>query len=53
MHFQGRIAIGRVFRGDLKENTDYIICQKGWCQKKVRIKELYVFEGLGKVKVDL
>jgi GTP-binding protein len=50
--FQGRLAIGRVFRGDLKENTDVIIFRKDGTQKKVRIKELYIFEGLGKKKVE-
>ena len=49
--FVGRIAIGRIFRGDLEENKDYILCKKDGVQKKVRIKELYVFEGMGKLKV--
>jgi GTP-binding protein len=49
--FTGRIAIGRVFRGDLEVGKDYTLCTKEK-NKKVRIKELYVFEGLGKVKVD-
>jgi GTP-binding protein len=49
--FQGRIAIGRVFRGDLEEGKDYMLCKKD-INKKVRIKELYVFEGLGKKKVS-
>lgn len=49
--FQGRIAIGRVFRGDLEENKDYLLCKKDGSTKKVRAKELYVFEGLGRVKV--
>ena len=49
--FQGRIAIGRIYRGDIVENTDYIIFKKNGTQKKVRVKELYVFEGLGKKKV--
>jgi GTP-binding protein len=51
--FQGRIAIGRIFRGELKENTDCIIFKKDGSQKKVRIKELYVFEGLGRAKVSM
>ena len=51
--FQGRLAIGRIFRGELKENTDCIIFKKDGTQKKVRIKELYVFEGLGKAKVSM
>ncbi|MFZ1705132.1 MAG: translational GTPase TypA [Saprospiraceae bacterium] len=50
--FQGRLAIGRVVRGDIKENTDYFLCRKDGSMKKVRVKELYVFEGLGKVKVS-
>jgi len=50
--FQGRIAIGRVYRGDLEENKDYIICKKGGVNKKVRVKELFVFEGLIKSKVS-
>ncbi len=50
--FQGRIAIGRIYRGDLEAGKDYMILKKDGSQKKVRIKELYLFEGLGKVKVD-
>lgn len=50
--FTGRIAIGRIFRGDLEAGQDYMLCKKDGVQKKVRIKELFVFEGLGKKKVD-
>ncbi len=50
--FQGRIAIGRVYRGDLEENKDYYLCKKDGVMKKVRVKELFVFEGLGKLKVS-
>ncbi|PIR14115.1 MAG: translational GTPase TypA, partial [Flavobacteriales bacterium CG11_big_fil_rev_8_21_14_0_20_35_7] len=50
--FTGRIAIGRVFRGDLEESKDYMLCKKDGKQIKVRIKELHVFEGLGKVRVE-
>ncbi|TYP98888.1 GTP-binding protein TypA/BipA [Tenacibaculum adriaticum] len=50
--FTGRIAIGRVFRGDLEENKDYMLCKADGTTKKVRIKELHVFEGMGKVKVE-
>ena len=49
--FVGRIAIGRIFRGDLVEGKDYILCKAGGIRKKVRIKELHVFEGMGKVQV--
>jgi GTP-binding protein len=48
--FVGRIAIGRVFRGDLEENKDYTLCKRDGKNKRVRIKELYVFEGLGREK---
>ncbi len=49
--FVGRIAIGRIFRGDLEEGKDYMLCKAGGVKKKVRIKELYVFVGMGKLKV--
>ena len=50
--FTGRIAIGRVFRGDLQEGKDYMLCKADGSTKKVRIKELHVFEGMGKAKTD-
>ena len=50
--FTGRIAIGRVFRGDLEENKDYMLCRRDGSTKKVRIKELHVFEGMGKAKTS-
>jgi GTP-binding protein len=50
--FTGRIAIGRLFRGDLEVNKDYMLCKADGTTKKVRIKELHVFEGMGKAKVD-
>jgi GTP-binding protein len=46
--FVGRIAIGRVFRGDLEEGKDYMLCKANGSRLKVRIKELHTFEGLGK-----
>jgi len=49
--FKGRIAIGRLFRGDLEKGKDYMLCKEG-VNKKVRIKELFVFEGLGRTEVD-
>ncbi|MDA9276158.1 translational GTPase TypA [Flavobacteriaceae bacterium] len=49
--FVGKIAIGRIFRGDLIEGKDYILCKADGVKKKVRIKELHVFEGMGKVQV--
>jgi GTP-binding protein len=49
--FTGRLAIGRVFRGDLEEGKEYMLCKADGSFKKVKIKELHVFEGMGKVKV--
>ncbi len=50
--FVGRIAIGRLWRGDLHEGKDYAICKLDGVVRKVRIKELYLFEGLGRTKVS-
>ena len=49
--FVGKIAIGRIYRGELFEGKDYILCKVDGVKKKVRIKELHVFEGMGKVQV--
>lgn len=51
-NFLGRIAIGRVYRGDLEEGKDYALATRSNGSKKVRIKELYVFVGLGREKVN-
>ncbi len=48
--FTGRIAVGRILRGSLQENQDYTLCKKDG-NKKIRIKELHTFEGMGKIKV--
>jgi GTP-binding protein len=50
--FVGRIAIGRVSQGVLKEGAMMGLCKKDGSVKKVKIKELHVFEGLGKNKVS-
>lgn len=50
--FVGRIAIGRVYQGTLKEGATMGLCKKDGSVKKVKIKELQVFEGLGKLKVS-
>jgi GTP-binding protein len=50
--FVGRIAIGRVHRGTLKENMPIALIKADGTVKKMRIKEIQVFEGLGKVKVS-
>lgn len=50
--FVGRIAIGRVYQGDLKEGVQLGLSKKDGSFKKIKIKELHVFEGLGKRKVS-
>ena len=50
--FIGRIAIGRLQRGDLKQNQQISLVKRDGAIKKCRIKELYLFEGLGKSKVE-
>lgn len=50
--FVGRIAIGRVARGVIKENQPVSLVKRDGTIQKSRIKELYTFEGLGKIKVS-
>jgi len=49
--FLGRIAIGKVTRGSIKENMPIALMKADGSIKKSRVKELYVFEGMGKRKV--
>jgi GTP-binding protein len=49
--YTGRIAIGRLYRGEIHANQDYALCTAGGV-KKIRAKELFVFTGLAKEKVD-
>ena len=49
--YVGRIAIGRVHRGTLKEGMDIGLCKKDGSVVKQRIKELHTFEGMGRKKV--
>lgn len=48
--FVGRIAVGRVSRGTIKENMPVSLVKRDGTVIKSRIKELYTFEGLGKQK---
>jgi GTP-binding protein len=50
--FKGRIAIGKVYRGDLEVGKDYMLMKADGSLKKNRVKELYVFEGLGRTQTD-
>ena len=51
--FVGRIAIGRLTRGVLKSNMPVILAKRDGTQQKHRIKDIFVFEGLERVKVDV
>lgn len=50
--YVGRIAVGRVHRGELREGQDIVLCKRDGSQVKSKIKELDVFEGLGRTKVQ-
>ena len=50
--YVGRIAVGRVHRGELREGQDIMLCKRDGSMVKSRIKEIDVFEGLGRVKVE-
>ncbi len=49
--FLGRIAVGKVARGTIKDNQPLSLMKLDGTIQKTRVKELYVFEGLGKKKV--
>src|ERR1700722_3001012 len=48
--FLGRIAVGKVARGSIKEGQSIALVQADGSIKKSRVKELYIFESLGKKK---
>ena len=48
--FVGRIAVGRVHRGSIKENQPVTLIKRDGKTVKSRVKELYTFEGLGKIR---
>jgi GTP-binding protein len=50
--FLGRIAVGKVARGIIKDNQPLSLMKLDGTVQKTRVKELYVFEGLGKKKVS-
>ena len=50
--FIGRIAIGRLQRGKLKQNQQVSLIKSNQKIKKSKVKELYLFEGLGKSRVE-
>ena len=50
--YVGRIAIGRIKRGTLKAGQQITLCKRDGSMEKSKIKELMVFDGLGKVKAE-
>ena len=49
--FLGRIAVGRIARGTIKDSQPISLMKLDGTMQKSRVKELYIFEGLGKKKV--
>ena len=50
--YTGRIAVGRVHRGSIKEGMNVTISHRDGKVEKTKIKEVHVFEGMGQKKVD-
>ena len=51
-NYVGRIAVGRVHRGVLKEGMEIGLCRKDGSVSKQKIKELHTFEGMGRKRTD-
>ena len=51
-NYVGRIAVGRVHRGTLREGMEIALCKKDGTISRQRIKELHTFEGMGRKKVS-
>lgn len=49
--YVGRIAVGRIHRGTLREGMEVALCKRDGSVVKQRIKEMHLFEGLGRTKV--
>ena len=50
--YVGRIAVGRVHRGTLREGMEIGLCKKDGTVTRQKIKELQTFEGMGRTKTD-
>ena len=50
--FVGRIAIGRLHRGVIKSNMPIILSKRDGSKEKHKIKDVFVFEGTDRLKVD-
>ncbi|MGN0227215.1 MAG: translational GTPase TypA [Paludibacteraceae bacterium] len=51
--YVGRIAIGRVHRGEFKDGQNVTLAKKDGTMVKTKIKELHTFQGMGHVKTDI
>ena len=50
--FVGRLAIGRIYSGEIAKNQEVIVAKRDGSTQKTRVKELFVFEGLERTSVD-
>ncbi len=50
--FVGRLAIGRIFSGEISKNQEVIVSKRDGSTQKTKVKELYVFDGLERVTTD-
>ena len=50
--YVGRIAVGRVHRGTISENSDIVLCRRDGSVVRQKIKELNTFEGVGRAKAE-
>ncbi len=50
--YVGRIAIGRVHRGTIREGQEIALCRRDGSVSRQRVKELHTFEGMGRKKVQ-
>jgi GTP-binding protein len=50
--YVGRIAVGRIHRGELSEGQEVMLCKCDGSQMRSKIKEIDVFEGLGRKKTS-
>ncbi len=51
--YTGRIAVGRVHRGVLKDGQNITVCHRDGSKERTKIKELHTFEGMGHIKTDV
>lgn len=50
--YTGRIAVGRVHRGTIREGMNIVIAHRDGSMEKTKIKELHTFTGMGQAKIS-